>query len=94
MKRKPSRAGTRSVTTLTATQLERKRASDREAQRAIRERTKNHIESLERRIITQDADSELRLTELLQRNNELENKNAVLQTRLSHALASLEYADS
>ena len=35
-KKRPSRAGTRSVNTLSATQLERKRANDREAQRAIR----------------------------------------------------------
>jgi hypothetical protein len=49
-KKRPSRAGTRSVTTLTAAQLERKRANDREAQRAIRQRTKDHIETLERQV--------------------------------------------
>lgn len=45
-----SRAGTRSVSTLTPAQLQRKRANDREAQRAIRQRNKEHIENLERRI--------------------------------------------
>lgn len=45
-----SRAGTRSVSTLTPAQLSRKRANDREAQRAIRQRTKEHIEKLELRI--------------------------------------------
>lgn len=42
--------GTRSVSTLTPTQLARKRANDREAQRAIRARTKEHIERLEREL--------------------------------------------
>jgi hypothetical protein len=97
-KRRPSRAGTRSVTTLTAAQLERKRANDREAQRAIRQRTKDHIESLERRIAElssqQDVGSSSRISELLRRNEELENENAVLRTRLSHALTSLGCADS
>ncbi|TPX12194.1 uncharacterized protein E0L32_007080 [Thyridium curvatum] len=44
------RKGTRSVSTLTPTQLARKRANDREAQRAIRARTKEHIEKLEREL--------------------------------------------
>ncbi|KAJ2896797.1 hypothetical protein MKZ38_005243 [Zalerion maritima] len=42
------RKGTRSVSTLTPAQLERKRANDREAQRAIRARTKDTIETLNR----------------------------------------------
>ncbi|KAG9249499.1 uncharacterized protein F5Z01DRAFT_754430, partial [Emericellopsis atlantica] len=40
------RKGTRSVSTLTPAQLARKRANDRDAQRAIRARTKEHIERL------------------------------------------------
>ncbi|KAK3937411.1 hypothetical protein QBC46DRAFT_411179 [Diplogelasinospora grovesii] len=44
------RKGTRSVSTLTPVQLARKRANDREAQRAIRARTKEHIERLEREV--------------------------------------------
>lgn len=35
---------------MTPAQLQRKRANDREAQRAIRQRNKEHIENLERRI--------------------------------------------
>lgn len=42
--------GSRGVANLTPDQLAKKRANDREAQRAIRERTKNTIETLERRI--------------------------------------------
>lgn len=40
----------RGVANLTPEQLAKKRANDREAQRAIRERTRNQIEGLERRI--------------------------------------------
>ncbi|KAF2839244.1 hypothetical protein M501DRAFT_905695, partial [Patellaria atrata CBS 101060] len=90
-KRRPSRAGTRSVSTLTAAQLERKRANDREAQRAIRQRTKDHIESLERRIqeLTSGQDSSVKLLDALQRVEELEQENAMLRSRLSHAVAAI-----
>src|SRR5437016_1442651 len=40
----------RSVASLTSEQRTRKRASDREAQRTIRKRQKDHIASLERRV--------------------------------------------
>ncbi|KIX06414.1 uncharacterized protein Z518_04390 [Rhinocladiella mackenziei CBS 650.93] len=43
-------SASRGVASLTPEQLAKKRANDREAQRAIRERTKQQIESLERRI--------------------------------------------
>jgi regulator of replication initiation timing len=96
-KRRPSRAGTRSVTTLTAAQLERKRANDREAQRAIRQRTKDHISDLERQIqeltAQRDTNSSTKLMELMRRNEELEQENAVLRTRLSHAVAALGVPD-
>jgi hypothetical protein len=45
-----SSSSSRGVANLTPDQLAKKRANDREAQRAIRERTKNQIENLERRI--------------------------------------------
>lgn len=95
-KRRPSRAGTRSVTTLTAAQLERKRANDREAQRAIRQRTKEHIESLERRIaeLTANQDSNARFLEIVQRNEELEQENALLRSRLNQTVAALGYTPS
>ncbi|KAK8194314.1 hypothetical protein M8818_007503 [Zalaria obscura] len=84
-KKRPSRAGTRSVNTLSAAQLERKRANDREAQRAIRQRTKDHIETLERRItelsVSQDAHEKV-LAATQQRNRELEEENAYLKGRL------------
>jgi hypothetical protein len=84
-KKRASRAGTRSVTTLSAAQLERKRANDREAQRAIRQRTKDHIDSLERNIsdlrASNDA-SEKMAAIAHQRNRELEDENAYLRTKL------------
>jgi hypothetical protein len=90
-KRRPSRAGTRSVSTLTAAQLERKRANDREAQRAIRQRTKDHIDQLERRIAELSAtnDTSAKLMHALQRNEELEQENALLRSRLNHAVAAM-----
>ncbi|PSN66903.1 hypothetical protein BS50DRAFT_600503 [Corynespora cassiicola Philippines] len=96
-KKRPSRAGTRSVTTLTAAQLERKRANDREAQRAIRQRTKDHIENLERQVrdltAQQSTNTSQKMMELMRRNDELEQENAVLRTRLSHAVAALGVPD-
>ncbi|KAK8245983.1 hypothetical protein IWZ00DRAFT_575322 [Phyllosticta capitalensis] len=90
-KRRPSRAGTRSVSTLTAAQLERKRANDREAQRAIRQRTKDHIENLERRVAELSARESAsgKIDEIIQRNQDLEQENAILRQRLNHALAAL-----
>lgn len=92
-KKRPSRAGTRSVTTLTAAQLERKRANDREAQRAIRQRTKDHIDALERQVrdltAQLDTSSSTKMMELMRRNEELEQENAVLRARLSHAVSAL-----
>lgn len=49
-KRKINSASPRGVANLTPEQLARKRANDRQTQRAIRERTKAQIEALERRV--------------------------------------------
>lgn len=87
-KKRASRAGTRSVTTLSAAQLERKRANDREAQRAIRQRTKDHIDHLERTVNDLRGSQEqnekiVHVTQ--QRNRELEEENAFLRTKLNEA---------
>ncbi|KAI8962682.1 hypothetical protein F5Y11DRAFT_347200 [Daldinia sp. FL1419] len=70
------RKGTRSVSTLTPSQLARKRANDREAQRAIRARTKEHIETLEREIeeLRSQQDRDHTIQSLLRRNKALENE--------------------
>ncbi|KAI1142486.1 hypothetical protein F5Y05DRAFT_228095 [Hypoxylon sp. FL0543] len=70
------RKGTRSVSTLTPSQLARKRANDREAQRAIRARTKEHIENLEREIeqLRSGQDRDQTIQALLRRNKALEEE--------------------
>ncbi|KAK3672800.1 hypothetical protein LTR78_007386 [Recurvomyces mirabilis] len=87
-KKRASRAGTRSVTTLSAAQLERKRANDREAQRAIRQRTKDHIDILERTVSElrgTNESSEKIVAVTRQRNFELEEENTFLRSRLNDA---------
>ena len=90
-RKRASRAGTRSVSTLSPAQLERKRANDREAQRAIRARTKEHIEKLERRIheLTSSDERNEQLIAALKRNRELEEENAMLRANLEQAHYSL-----
>lgn len=83
-KKRESRAGTRKVTSLSAEQLERKRANDREAQRTIRQRTKEHIESLEHQVAE--------LTAKYQRYDDVVRQNSALQDeikRLRHELAMM-----
>ena len=76
-KRRRTSASGRGVANLTPEQLNKKRANDREAQRAIRERTKVQIEGLERKIqeLTsqqpyQELQHALRQKELVERENE------------------------
>ena len=90
-RKRASRAGTRSVSTLSSAQLERKRANDREAQRAIRARTKEHIEKLERRIheLTSSDDRNDQLLVALKRIKELEEENQMLRANLEQAHYSL-----
>ncbi|GAP84559.2 putative bzip transcription factor [Rosellinia necatrix] len=70
------RKGTRSVSTLTPSQLARKRANDREAQRAIRARTKEHIENLEKEIdeLRSQQSQDQTVRDLLGKNRALEEE--------------------
>ncbi|KAI1086764.1 hypothetical protein F5B19DRAFT_118095 [Rostrohypoxylon terebratum] len=70
------RKGTRSVSSLTPAQLARKRANDREAQRAIRARTKEHIENLEREIedLRNHQNRDQTIQNLLRKNEALEEE--------------------
>jgi hypothetical protein len=82
--------GSRGVANLTPEQLAKKRANDREAQRAIRERTKNTIESLEKKI--QELTSQQPYQELqqaIQQKELAEAENADIKRRLSSALSIL-----
>lgn len=73
---------------MSAAQLERKRANDREAQRAIRQRTKDHIENLEKSITdlrqSHDANEKLMLA-TRHRNRELEDENSYLRMKMNEA---------
>lgn len=78
------RKGTRSVSTLTPSQLARKRANDREAQRAIRARTKEHIDSLEREIeeLRSQQNRDQTVQSLLRQNKSLEDELGRLRESL------------
>ncbi len=83
--------GSRGVTSLTPEQLTKKRANDREAQRAIRERTKNQIDTLERRV--QELTSQQPYQELqtvIRQKEAIQIENDEIRRRLSSALAVLE----
>ncbi|KAH6674331.1 hypothetical protein B0J14DRAFT_480362, partial [Halenospora varia] len=79
-----SRAGTRSVATLSEAQLARKRANDREAQRSIRQRTKERIERLEQRIkeLTEEQNDDRSFEEVQRRNEELEEELRALKENM------------
>lgn len=81
-KKRDSRAGMRKVTSLTAEQLERKRANDREAQRTIRARTKEHIENLEHQVAELSAKGQ-QVDRVLKRNAMLESELAHLRQQLA-----------
>ncbi|KAI1372911.1 hypothetical protein F4677DRAFT_238381 [Hypoxylon crocopeplum] len=87
------RKGTRSVSTLTPAQLARKRANDREAQRAIRARTKEHIENLEREIeeLRSQHGRDQTIQTLLRRNKALEDE--LRQLRGSMGLPNTDASD-
>jgi len=84
-------SGSRGVANLTPDQLAKKRANDREAQRAIRERTKTQIDGLERRI--QELTSQQPYQELqhaLSQKELVEAENHEIKKRLSSVLSILQ----
>ena len=84
-------SSSRGVAKLTPDQLAKKRANDREAQRAIRERTKNQIENLERRIrelTSQQPYQELQ--QVLKQKELVEAENADIKKRLATVLSLIE----
>lgn len=90
-KRKAPSASGRGVASLTPEQLAKKRANDREAQRAIRERTKNTIESLERRI--QELTSQQPYQELqsiIRQKDAVQAENEEIRRRLSSVVTILQ----
>lgn len=86
-KRRRTGTSSRGVANLTPDQLAKKRANDREAQRAIRERTKNQIEGLERRI--RELTSQQPYQELqnaIRQKEIVEAENADIRKRLASVL--------
>ncbi|EXM14018.1 hypothetical protein FoTM2_016940 [Fusarium oxysporum f. sp. vasinfectum] len=90
---KPNRKGNRSVSTLTPTRLARKRANDREAQRAIRARTKKHIERLERELaeLKSKQSRDETVQELLRRNKAIEKELVRLKGIIRVPMTSSHY---
>lgn len=89
-KRRTSTSG-RGVANLTPEQLNKKRANDREAQRAIRERTKGQIESLQRKI--QELTSQKPYQELqhaLRQKELVEAENEEIKNRINSALGIIQ----
>ncbi|KAJ5382467.1 Protein of unknown function DUF3425 [Penicillium concentricum] len=90
-KRKLNSMSSRGVANLTPDQLAKKRANDRQAQRAIRERTKGHIEALEQQV--RDLSSQkpsIDLQAALQENEAIRLENAELRQGLQAAMAILQ----
>ncbi|THC98306.1 hypothetical protein EYZ11_002239 [Aspergillus tanneri] len=91
-KKRESRAGTRKVTSLSAEQLERKRANDREAQRTIRQRTKEHIERLEHQVAELQSKGD-RYDDVVRRNVALENEIRSLKQQLAMVTSGQGYSN-
>ena len=89
-KRRTSTTG-RGVANLTPEQLNKKRANDREAQRAIRERTKGQIESLEKKIHELTSQQPFKELQHALRQKELvESENEEIKKRLHAVLGIIE----
>ncbi|KAI1083833.1 hypothetical protein F5B20DRAFT_525565 [Whalleya microplaca] len=90
-KKRRTGPGSRGVANLTAEQLAKKRANDREAQRAIRERTKHQIENLEKRIrelTSQQPYQELQA--VIRAKEAVEAENAEIKRRLASIMSLIQ----
>ncbi|OBT39660.1 hypothetical protein VE00_10674 [Pseudogymnoascus sp. WSF 3629] len=83
VRHRASRAGTRCVSKLSAAQLARKRANDRESQRVPRERTKENIENFERQIEEQKLSIEWMKQRYSQLESEMRAQGAVMMLMLN-----------
>lgn len=86
-KRKLNSMSSRGVANLNPDQLAKKRANDRQAQRAIRERTKGHIDALEQKV--RDLSSQKPILDLqaaLRQNEAIRAENAELRHGLKAAM--------
>ena len=84
-------ASSRGVENLTPEQLAKKRANDREAQRAIRERTRNTIESLEKRIKELESQQPFQeLQNVIRSRDAVMAENEDLKRRMQSILALIQ----
>jgi hypothetical protein len=93
--KRPRRTGgstsSRGVANLTPEQLARKRANDREAQRAIRERTKNQIDRLNQRILELENQQPYHDLQVAVREKEaIQAENNDIRTRLESVLSLIQ----
>lgn len=90
-KRKGLSTSSRGVASLTPDQLAKKRANDREAQRAIRERTKRTIESLETKIRELESQQPYQeLQAVIRQKNAIQAENEEIRRRLSSVVALIQ----
>lgn len=90
-KRKRTGPSSRGVANLTPEQLARKRANDREAQRAIRERTKAQIDRLNQRIRElESAQPYHDLQVVLRQKEAVQAENEDIKRRLSSVLSIIQ----
>lgn len=83
--------GSRGVANLNPEQLAKKRANDREAQRAIRERTKGQIEQLEKRIEELTAQKPYQeLQDVVRQKGVVEAENEDIRRRLANVMSILQ----
>ncbi|KAF2264858.1 hypothetical protein CC78DRAFT_568084 [Lojkania enalia] len=90
-RRRTGGTSSRGVANLTPEQLARKRANDREAQRAIRERTKNHIDRLNQRIRELESQQPYHDLQVVLREKEaIQAENVDIRKRLESIVAIIQ----
>ncbi|KAL1956366.1 hypothetical protein VTO42DRAFT_7349 [Malbranchea cinnamomea] len=91
VRKRKSNSGSRGVANLTPEQLAKKRANDREAQRAIRKRTKARIEELEKRVRELESRPLYQeLQEALRQKDAVLSENEELRRKLSSVIEIIQ----
>ncbi|KAI4183092.1 MAG: hypothetical protein L6R41_005588 [Letrouitia leprolyta] len=90
-RRTSTTTSSRGVANLTPEQLAKKRANDREAQRAIRERTKTQIETLEKQVRDlKNQQPQQELQTVVKQKQLAEAENVQIKKKLTAALSLLQ----
>lgn len=90
-KRRRTATASRGVANLTPDQLARKRANDREAQRAIRERTRNQIDVLNARIKELESSQPFHdLQQALRQRDAVQAENETIKRKLAAVIGTLQ----